>query len=71
MKRHRTDPVSLVFGLLFAAVAAWWLLPGQKVDVGWFVIGVLGILGAVGVVSAVLRRPQPAVVDAPSEQEEP
>lgn len=56
MKAHPTDRVSLGFGLVFLAVAAWWLV-AQLLDLapptaGWFlavaliVFGVLGLLGA-------------------------
>jgi hypothetical protein len=56
MKRHRTDGVSLVFGVIFLLVAAWWLL-GHTVHIGlgtlaWVIavaliaIGGLGLLGA-------------------------
>lgn len=56
MKTHPTDKISLGFGLVFLAVAAWWLV-AQLLDLapptaGWFlavaliVFGVLGLLGA-------------------------
>jgi hypothetical protein len=56
MRRHRTDGVSLVFGVIFLLVAAWWLL-GNTVHIGlgtlgWVIavaliaIGGLGLLGA-------------------------
>jgi len=56
MKPHRTDKVSLIFGLLFLAITGWWLT-AQTLDVGlpaigWFVasglilFGLLGLLGA-------------------------
>ena len=48
MKPHRTDGVSLIFALIFLAVAGWWLI-AQVVDlalpaVGWFVAGGLILL---------------------------
>jgi hypothetical protein len=56
MKAHRTDRVSLTFGLLFLAVAAWWLV-SRLVDLplpagGWFVAGALILIGLLGVVGA-------------------
>jgi hypothetical protein len=62
MKGHRTDAVSLVFGLGFLFVAAWWLL-SRSVSVGlptlgWIVAGVLISLGALGLVGA-LRANRP------------
>ncbi|HEX8631820.1 MAG TPA: hypothetical protein VF755_26980 [Catenuloplanes sp.] len=56
MKAHRTDGVSLSFGLIFLAVVGWWLA-AQVVTVrlpalGWFaavgliVVGGIGLLGA-------------------------
>jgi len=56
MKPHRTDGVSLTFGLIFLAVAAWWLV-AQLVDlalpvVGWFLAVALILLGVLGLVAA-------------------
>ncbi len=56
MKRHRTDGISLVFGVVFLLVAGWWLL-GRTVHAGlgsqaWVIsvaligTGGLGLLGA-------------------------
>ena len=57
MKPHRTDGVSLSFGLLFLAVALWWAV-AQVVTlrlpaVGWLVAGVLILFGAVGLLGAI------------------
>lgn len=56
MKAHRTDPVSLSFGLLFVVLAAWWLvarLLGLALPpVGWFVAGALLLIGVLGMVGA-------------------
>ncbi len=53
MKRHRTDLVSLIFGLVFLVIAGEWLLAGRlNVDlpaVGW--------LAAVGADRGRRRRP--------------
>jgi hypothetical protein len=62
--RHRTDVVSLLFGLLFVGVAGWWaasyyldwvinweLVP----DAGWVLAAGLILLGLIGI-AASLRR---------------
>src|SRR5690554_2602746 len=56
MKLHRTDLVSIAFGLLFLALAAWWLL-AQLLGlilppVGWFLAGGLILVGGLGLVGA-------------------
>lgn len=56
MKPHRTDGLSLTFGLLFVGVVLWWLI-GSAVDVdlpagGWFVAGALILFGLIGLVGA-------------------
>lgn len=56
MKRHRTDGLSLTFGLLFLAIVAWWLVAGivnlSLPHVGWFVAAALILLGALGLAGA-------------------
>ncbi|SCL13689.1 hypothetical protein [Micromonospora inyonensis] len=55
MKAHRTDLLSLTFGLLFLAAAAWWLLAqllGLVVPIGWFLAGALVVVGALGLLGA-------------------
>lgn len=56
MKPHRTDPVSLTFGLLFVGVAGFWLTAQlvtlDVVSVGWFVAGTLLVLGGIGIAQA-------------------
>jgi hypothetical protein len=73
MKRHSTDMVSLVFGLVFAAIAGWWALgyylDGFTVNIphmGLFAAGALIVLGLLGV-AASLRRDRSDVdpVEAP------
>ena len=65
MKAHRTDLVSLLFGLLFLLVAAGFLA-GSYLDfglphIGWFVAAGLILLGLVGAASALIP-PKPAPV---------
>ncbi|GAB2924806.1 hypothetical protein GCM10027280_10010 [Micromonospora polyrhachis] len=66
MKPHRTDGVSLVFGLLFLGLVVWWLL-AQIFDlalppIGWFAAGGLILLGVLGLLGALRanRNPPPA-----------
>jgi len=56
MRTHRTDWLSLIFALIFLAVAAWWLL-AQLVhlalpQVGWIVAVALIAIGTLGLVGA-------------------
>lgn len=59
MQRHDTDVTSLVFGLIFAALAVMWpvryfdLVPAGTL--GWLVPVVLVVVGVTGVVAS-LRR---------------
>ncbi|RUL93582.1 hypothetical protein EG812_07680 [Verrucosispora sp. FIM060022] len=62
MRAHRTDLVSFAFGLLFLALAAWWLL-AQVVGlvlppVGWFLAGGLILIGLLGLVGALRSSKQ-------------
>jgi hypothetical protein len=68
MKPHRTDGVSLSFGLIFLAVALWWAV-AQVVTVrlpalGWLAAGALILFGVVGLLSAI-RSGRRAEVEAP------
>jgi hypothetical protein len=66
MRRHRTDPASLIVGLVFVSLSIWWLLV-QVTDavvpaVGWLItIGMilLGVLGLIVNVRADLHHPPP------------
>ncbi|SCG56640.1 hypothetical protein GA0070613_2706 [Micromonospora inositola] len=67
MKAHRTDLVSLAFGLVFLALSVWWLLArilGLTVPpVGWFLAGALVLIGVLGLAGA-LRSGRHADRDA-------
>jgi hypothetical protein len=70
MKAHRTDGLSLTFGLIFLAATAWWLL-AQVVDLslpnaGWFVAGALILLGALGLIGALRGNQAPAKEPGPT-----
>jgi hypothetical protein len=57
MKPHRTDGVSLSFGLIFLGIVSWWLVE-QVTDVhlpalGWLAAGGLILLGVMGLGSAI------------------
>jgi hypothetical protein len=75
MKPHRTDGLSLTFGLIFLAVVAWWLF-GAQFDIalpsgGWFVAGALILFGVVGLLGALRpdrskeRRKDRAATESP------
>jgi hypothetical protein len=71
MKKHTTDMVSLVFGIAFVGIAAWWLislyLDVRVPHLGWFAAGGLILFGLFGVVAS-LRGGESA---APAAEEEP
>lgn len=65
MKSHRTDGVSLTFGVLFLVLASWYLL-ARLVDLnlpmmGWSVAGGLILLGLLGLVGALRSGGKQAV----------
>ncbi|MGW4947853.1 hypothetical protein ACWEOZ_40400 [Actinoplanes sp. NPDC004185] len=78
MRPHRTDGISLSFGLLFLLVAAWWAI-AQIVTVrlpaaGWLVAGALIMFGAIGLLGAIRsgrRTEVPAPVQAEAQVETP
>jgi hypothetical protein len=76
MRPHRTDGVSLSFGLLFLLVALWWAV-SQVITlhlpaVGWLVaggliaFGVIGLLGALRSSRRAADEAQPAPVAQPA-----
>jgi|KBSSwiStaDraftv2_1062776.scaffolds.fasta_scaffold1161219_1 hypothetical protein len=71
MKRHSTDLMSLVFGVIFLGVAGWWLV-GQYVTVnipnlGWITAAVLIVLGVLGLAGSLRgERPAATPVTAPT-----
>jgi hypothetical protein len=81
MKPHRTDGVSLSFGLIFLMVALWWALSrvitlhlpavGWMVAGGLIVFGVIGLLGAIRSgrpsVPAAVEQPVPATAEIPGD----
>jgi hypothetical protein len=73
MKPHRTDGVSLSFGVLFILVAIWWGV-SRVADVhlpaaGWLIAGALILFGVLGLMGAILsgRRAEPEVAPVPAE----
>lgn len=56
MKKHATDPVSLVFGMIFAAIVGWWVLGeilGNGLPMGWILVGALFAIGIIGLITSV------------------
>lgn len=78
MKPHRTDGISLSFGLIFLLIAAWWavaqVLTVRLPAAGWLVAGVLilfGTLGLLGAIRSGRRGEVPAPVAAEARVETP
>ena len=70
MKRHNTDAVSLIFGVIFLLLAGWWVL-GRAVNValptlGWAVALGLIVVGALGLVAALRGGPRDPAQTSPS-----
>jgi hypothetical protein len=67
-RRHRTDAVSLVFGLIFLLIALGWLVSHQ-VDVklealGWAAAIALIVVGGLGLLAALRRPSEPEPVES-------
>lgn len=67
MKPHRTDGVSLSFGLIFLAIVLWWAM-AQVVDIGlpalgWLAAGALILFGVIGLLGAIRSGRQPDVLE--------
>ncbi|GGQ66100.1 hypothetical protein [Couchioplanes azureus] len=78
MKPHRTDGISLSFGLIFLLAALWWaiakIVTVRLPQPGWLVAGVLILFGTVGLLGAIRsgrRAEVPAPVAAEAEVETP
>jgi hypothetical protein len=77
MKRHATDLVSLIFGVVFVLAAAWWygvvyldLRPDLNLpNFGWIIAGLLIVLGLLGLAASFRRDPaalsEPATMPLP------
>jgi hypothetical protein len=73
MRPHRTDGVSLSFGVIFLMVALWWAV-AQVVHlrlpaVGWLVAGALILFGVIGLMGAIrsgrrAERERPVAAEA-------
>ncbi|MFG1990299.1 hypothetical protein ACGFJ7_10010 [Actinoplanes sp. NPDC048988] len=70
MKPHRTDGVSLSFGVLFLLVVAWWAVSAvvnvHLPAVGWLVAGgliVFGVIGLLGALRSARGGPPEAVME--------
>ncbi|MEV4346063.1 hypothetical protein AB0J83_16470 [Actinoplanes sp. NPDC049596] len=72
MRPHRTDGVSLSFGILFLLVVAWWaasaVVTVHLPAVGWLVAGGLIVFGVIGLLGALRSArggpPEPALATA-------
>jgi len=69
MNTHRTDAVSLGFGVTFLGIVLWWFLAAQLNIVmptaGWFVAGGLILFGVLGLMTS-LRRKEVGPADDPA-----
>jgi hypothetical protein len=73
MRPHRTDGVSLSFGLLFLLIAGWWavsrVMTVHLPALGWLVAGALIVFGAIGLLGAIrsgrrAETPAPVMAEA-------
>jgi hypothetical protein len=62
VKPHRTDLISLTFGMIFLGAAGLWALSRQvNLDastVGWLAVAGLIVLGAVGITHGIVTASQ-------------
>lgn len=75
MKPHRTDKVSLGFGLVFIVFVVWWLLADQlrisPETTGWLAAGGLILFGTLGLMASLRPRRSPeSVSGAPASSED-
>jgi hypothetical protein len=70
MRPHRTDGVSLSFGLIFLLVALWWALSQVMTihlpAVGWLVAGGLIAFGVIGLLGALRSNRRTTDAEAPA-----
>jgi hypothetical protein len=70
MKRHTTDMVSLVFGIAFVGIAAWWLvslyLDLSVPHLGWFAAGGLILFGLFGVIASLRGGEDTSITSEPA-----
>ena len=78
MRPHRTDGVSLGFGVIFLLVALWWAVSQvvklQLPALGWLVAGTLilfGVIGLLGAIRSNRRTEEQQPVAAPAAVETP
>jgi hypothetical protein len=77
MKPHRTDGVSLSFGVIFLFIAIWWAVSRVVTlhlpAVGWMVAGGLIVFGVAGLLGAIRssRGAAPAAVAEEPAAEQP
>lgn len=78
MRPHRTDGISLSFGLIFLLIVVWWaiaqVMTVRLPAVGWLVAGGLILFGAIGLLGAIRsgrRAEVPAPVQAEAQVETP
>ena len=75
MKPHRTDRISLGFGLLFLSFVVLWLLGSQlhvtAQTVAWLAAGGLIGFGAVGLIASLRPRRQPEPVSGSPASSDP
>lgn len=75
MRPHRTDGVSLGFGLIFLLIALWWGLSRVVTlalpALGWLIAGTLILFGVVGLMGAIRSSRRQEVVKAEAVVETP